>query len=94
MDIEGEEDEKDDDEVDDEDLDDEDLDDEDLDDEDIDDDEDLGSVNSDDTEEENPKPKGIKANNKNGKSQFNKRKNGSSFKGGKVQKNKKFGNKK
>lgn len=45
------------------------------------------------SEEEKPKPK-AKGINKNGKSQSNKEKISSKFKGGKVQKNKKFGKKK
>ncbi|KAE9535603.1 hypothetical protein AGLY_007504 [Aphis glycines] len=56
----------------------------------VDDDDDEDDEES---EEEKPKPKG-KGAFKNGKSQPNNGKNGSKFKGGKVQKNKKFGKKK
>ncbi|XP_026807058.1 acidic leucine-rich nuclear phosphoprotein 32 family member B-like [Rhopalosiphum maidis] len=67
----------------------------------VDDDDEIEGLEIDDddddddeeSEEEKPKPKG-KGAFKNGKSQPNKNKNGSKFKGGKVQKNKKFGKKK
>ncbi|XP_027850192.2 acidic leucine-rich nuclear phosphoprotein 32 family member B-like [Aphis gossypii] len=58
----------------------------------VDDDEDEDE-DDEESEEEKPKPKG-KGAFKNGKSQPNNGKNGSKFKGGKVQKNKKFGKKK
>jgi len=81
-----------------EDGDDDDVDDDDedvIDDEDDIDDEDIEFDDSDDEEEiPKPKAKGNKPNNKNGKSEPIKGKNGSKFKGGKVQKNKQFGKKK
>jgi len=62
---------------------------------DIDDEDDIEFDDSDDEEEiPKPKAKGNKPNNKNSKSVPIKGKNGSKFKGGKVQKNKQFGKKK
>ncbi|CAH1722038.1 unnamed protein product [Aphis gossypii] len=59
----------------------------------VDDDDEDEDEDDEESEEEKPKPKG-KGAFKNGKSQPNNGKNGSKFKGGKVQKNKKFGKKK
>jgi len=79
-------------EIDDDEVEEDEVDDDDDDDEieglEVDDDED-----DEESEEEKPKPKG-KGAFKNGKSQPNNGKNGSKFKGGKIQKNKKFGKKK